>query len=157
MQRYREDVDPLVAFVMAALALLISLGGLTISLLTYLRGRAPRPKWVTKVSVRVTDDGERIVSASATNRGRGEAHDAVLVLDELEDILAVFARHQQDRVTFGQTLRSSFTVTSDGYGDAAFRLTWSEEPHLHRTRVKMLKFHLDPSSNATSRRARRNR
>lgn len=141
---------------MAAIALLISLGGLTISLLTYLRGRAPRPKWVTKVSVRQADDGERAVTATATNRGRGTAHDAMLVRDELQGIVAVFSRSQQDRVQFGETLRSSFTVTPDGYGDARFRLTWSEEPHLHRQRVKMLSVHLAPSPNATSRRARRN-
>lgn len=157
LQRYRGDVDPLVAFVMAALALLVSLGGLTISLLTYLRGRAPRPKWVTKVSIQADEDGERTISATATNRGRGEAHDAVLVYDNLEPLLAAFARDHADRAPFGKTLRSGRVVDRNAFGDGAFRLTWAEEPNLHRTRVKMLKFHLDPAATATSRRARRNR
>lgn len=123
-------------------ALIVSGASLVISGATFWRNRTPAPKWVTGVVIKPDGDGEVRVTASASNRGRGDARD---VRFEQEDggILPAFSRQGQDRVGFGERLSITLIYPADTTGTGSFRLTWSQEPNLHRQRRRTVRFRLN--------------
>lgn len=139
---------------MAALALLISLGSFGVSALTFWRNRAPRPRWVKEVTILTDADGERRVTGSVTNRGRGVALEAVF---EPEDagIMHFFAQRREPRVEFGEHLDITLRHDADSFGDGAFVLTWYQEPHVHKKRTKRLKYRLKAVGDPNTRRGQR--
>ena len=124
-------------------ALIVSGASLVISGATFWRNRTPAPRWVTDVVVKGPDsDGELRVTATASNRGRGDARD---VRFEQEDggVLGVFSRQTRERAGFGERLSITLIYPADTTGEGSFRLTWSQEPNLHRRRSRRLPFRLN--------------
>ncbi|MFA4895535.1 hypothetical protein [Microbacterium sp.] len=134
-------MDPNTAFVMALLALLVALGSLAVSAGTFWRNRTPRPHWVTAVTTMTDAEGQRRVSGSVENRGRGVAMD-VKFEPENGGVMGLFARRKEERVEFGQKFDITLVYGPDVEGDGAFLLTWSEEPQVHKRRTKRLKYKL---------------
>lgn len=115
-------------------ALVVSLASLAVSAATYWRNRIPKPRWVARVRVYDADgDGEVRVTATAENRGRGIARDVRLAYGQGRQITGLSQR-SCDRVEFGESLRVTLSFDPGSTGTGSFKLTWCQEPHLHRRR-----------------------
>ncbi|MPT14007.1 MAG: hypothetical protein E2601_03725 [Microbacterium sp.] len=123
-------------------ALLVSGGSLAISAATYWRNRPPRPHWVTGVKIEADSAGERRVTGSVENRGRGAALD-VKFEPENAGILGLFVQSKGGQVEFGKKLDITMVYGPTVQGDGSFLLTWSEEPHVHKRRTKRLKYTIE--------------
>lgn len=135
-------------------ALLVSLAGLGISAASFWRSRTPAPRWETNLKVQTLDDGERRVTGSAVNRGRGVAREASLAPDST-GLMRVLATHKASHAEFGEELSVTLSYGPEAEGDGAFLLTWRQEPNLHRRRTKRLPYSLKALPDPTSRRGRR--
>ncbi|WP_322411458.1 hypothetical protein [Microbacterium invictum] len=123
-------------------ALIISGASLLISAATFWRNRTPAPRWVTGVKVKGPDtEGEVRVTATAENRGRGVARD--VRFEQVGDsLMSAFSRETRKHAEFGERLSITLIYQADAAGDGRFRLTWSQEPNLHRRRTRVLRFRL---------------
>lgn len=123
-------------------ALIIAGASLLLSGATFWRNRTPAPRWVTGVQIKGPDsDGEVRVTATASNRGRGVARD--VRFEQVGDgILSAFSRETRDRAEFGERLSVTLIYQADTTGTGSFRLTWSQEPNLHRRRSRTVRFRL---------------
>lgn len=123
-------------------ALIISAGSLLVSGATFWRNRTPAPRWVTGVKIKDPDsDGEVRVTATAENRGRGDARD-VRFEHEGDGLLSAFSRETRERAGFGERLSITLIYQADVSGTGSFRLSWSQEPNLHRRRTRRVRFRL---------------
>ena len=132
-------------------ALIISALSLVLSVLTFWRSRTPTPRWDLRWVPIDDDDNPPAVQAEARNRGRGDGRDVVLRVLSVDGRPGVMSR-QEDVMPFGSKLALSFVVKSaahrpgrvtairdEGFErSAVVQLEWSQEPDLHRRRVKKL-------------------
>lgn len=98
-------------------------------------------------------DGERQVTASAVNRGRGVAREARLVSNNVGPLS--FLSPSSDQAEFGEKLRVQVMHGPEADGDGSFTLSWYQEPKLHRKRTKVLKYTLRALPDPSTRRGRR--
>ena len=124
------------------------------SALTFWRNRTPRPRWVGDVTMTTDEYGRRTVTGSVVNRGRGAALE---VKFEPEDagIMGLFARQEEERAEFGKKLDITMRYGPEDEGDGVFVLSWVQEPDLHKTRKKRLKFELRATGDPNTREGRR--
>lgn len=123
-------------------ALVVSGASLVISGATFWRNRTPAPRWVTGVVIKPDSDGEVRVTAAASNRGRGDARD-VQFEQEGGGLLSAFSRETRARAEFGEHLSITLIYPANTTGTGSFRLTWSQEPNLHRRRSRRVRFRLN--------------
>lgn len=148
-------MDPTVSFVLAVLSLFVAAGGLFLGVLNYRRARPPKPRWVGEIKIKPNAEGERQVTASFVNRGRGVARDVTFVPQIEDGLMRVMSTRKASRVEFGERLDIGFTHDADAEGERSFLLTWFEEPHLHKERTKGMKYSLTAVPDPNTRRGRR--
>lgn len=123
-------------------ALIISGTSLLVSGATFWRNRTPAPRWVTGVETKGPEsDGKVRVTATASNRGRGDARD-VRFEHEGGGIMSALSRETRERAGFGEKLTITLIYQADVTGTGAFRLSWSQEPNLNRRRTRRVHFRL---------------
>jgi hypothetical protein len=148
-------MDPTVTFVLALLSLAVAAGGLFLGVLNYRRARPPKPRWVGEVKIMTDAEGERQVTASFVNRGRGVARDVTFEPGDEVGLMRVMATRKTTHAEFGDQLDIRLGYAPDVEGDGSFLLTWSEEPHLHKRRTERLTYTLSAAVDPNSRRGRR--
>lgn len=135
-------------------ALIVSVIGVGIAAASFWRSRTPTPRWEAEVTIKTDDDGERRVTGTVANRGRGVARDVVFAPENV-GLLKVIATQKATRAEFGETLTVTMVYGPEAEGDGSFLLTWSQEPRLHRRRTKRLKYALSAIPDPNTRRGRR--
>ncbi|MGN7968039.1 hypothetical protein [Microbacterium sp. 22296] len=121
---------------------------------TFWRNRTRVPHWETSVVVRLAEEGEREVQATAINRGSGVAREAKLAPD-INNLMAAISASRSDQAGFGNKLTVTMAYGPEAHGTGRFLLTWRQEPNLKKLRTKRLRFKLSALPDPTTRRGRR--
>ncbi|WP_076490462.1 hypothetical protein [Microbacterium sp. RURRCA19A] len=120
-------------------ALILSGASLLVSSATYWRNRTATPRWVTDIAIKEDSDGELRVTGTVANRGRGAARD-VRFEQEGDRLLSASSRRTAERMEFGDKMSITLIYRPGTVGTAAFVLSWSQEPNLHRRRSRRLRY-----------------